>query len=145
MFIILCITLLVYTVLGRPTKQLIEKLHDINWSEKWSQLSSTIRTYGEKAGRIALKPLLLFFYAMQSDELSTLDRCLIYGGIAYIILPSDLMPTRVLGWLGILDDAAIMAFIYKKLDGKITEEVQNHAQATLDDWFGAEVVEVIPQ
>jgi len=138
MFILICITLLVYTLLGKPTKKLVDKLQDINWKEKWDKLSSYLRKYGEKAGRVALKPVLTFYYVMQSEDLSTLDRCLIYGAIAYIVIPSDLPPRKVLGWLGLIDDAAVLAFIYKKVDGKVTAEIQNKVQTTIDNWLGAE-------
>lgn len=138
MFILICITLLVYTLLGKPTKKLVDKLQDINWKEKWDKLSSYLRKYGEKAGRVALKPVLTFYYVMQSEDLSTLDRCLIYGAIAYIVIPSDLLPRKVLGWLGLIDDAAVLAFIYKKVDGKVTAEIQNKVQTTIDNWLGAE-------
>lgn len=138
MFTILCITLFAYTLLGKPTRHLIARLRDIDWSEKWKTLYGHIRTYGEKAGRMACKPILTFFYAMQSEELSTLDRCLIYGALAYVIIPSDFLPAKVLGWLGLIDDAAALTYVYNKLEDKVTPDVQRRVEETIDEWFGPE-------
>jgi uncharacterized membrane protein YkvA (DUF1232 family) len=42
--------------------------------------------------------------------------------------------------LGILDDAAVVAYIYKKVSNKVTAEITNKVEDTLDRWFGAEAV-----
>lgn len=123
MFTILCITLFAYTLLGKSTRHLVARLRNIDWNEKWKKLMAQIRVYADKVGRIAVKPVLTFYYAMQNEELSTLDRCLIYGAIAYVVIPSDLLPARVLGWLGLIDDAAALTFIYNKLEDKVTPDV----------------------
>ena len=138
MFTILCITLFAYTLLGKSTRHLVARLRNIDWSEKWEKLMAQIRVYADKVGRIAVKPILTFYYAMQDEKLSTLDRCLIYGAIAYVVIPSDLLPARVLGWLGLIDDAAALTFIYKKLEDKVTPEVLHRVQDTIDEWFGVE-------
>lgn len=138
MFTILCITLFAYTLLGKPTRHLVARLRNIDWNEKWKTLLAKIRVYADKVGRFAVKPILTFYYAMQDEKLSTLDRCLIYGAIAYVVIPSDLLPARVLGWLGLIDDAAALTFIYKKLEDKVTPEVLHRVQDTIDEWFGVE-------
>lgn len=138
MFTILCITLFAYTLLGKSTRHLVARLRNIDWNEKWEKLMAQIRVYADKVGRIAVKPILTFYYAMQDEKLSTLDRCLIYGAIAYVVIPSDLLPARVLGWLGLIDDAAALTFIYNKLEDKVTPDVQRRVQDTIDEWFGVE-------
>ena len=138
MFTIICITLFAYTLLGKPTRHLVARLRDIDWSEKWDNLMEKIRAYADKAGRVAIKPILTFYYAMQDEELSTLDRCLIYGALAYVVIPSDFLPAKVLGWLGLIDDAAALTFIYNKLEDKITPAVELQVNELLDEWFGPE-------
>lgn len=138
MFTIICIILFAYTLLGKPTQHLVTRIRDIDWTEKWKKLSASIRKYGEKVGRTAVKPILTFYYAMQTEELSFLDRCLIYGALAYVIIPSDLMPARILGWTGLIDDAAALTFVYNKLEDKITPDVLYHVEDTMNDWFGSE-------
>ena len=138
MFTTICILLFVYTLLGKPTRHLVERLREVDWSEKFDKLLELIRTYAKKAGRVAVKPILTFYFAMQDESLSTLDRCLIYGAIAYVVIPSDFLPTQVLGWLGLLDDAAALTFIYNKLEDKITPAVELQVNELLDEWFGPE-------
>lgn len=138
MFTTICILLFVYTLLGKPTRHLVERLREVDWSEKFDKLLELIRTYAKKAGRVAVKPILTFYFAMQDESLSTLDRCLIYGAIAYVVIPSDFLPTQVLGWLGLLDDAAALTFIYNKLEDKITPAVELQVNELLDAWFGPE-------
>lgn len=138
MFTIICITLFAYTLLGKPTRHLVARLTDIDWNDKWNNLMAKIRVYAAKAGRVAIKPILTFYYAMQDDELSTIDRCLIYGALAYVVIPSDFLPTRVLGWLGVIDDAAALTYVYNKLEDKVTPDVERRVQETIDEWFGAE-------
>lgn len=138
MFTTICILLFAYTLLGKPTRHLIERLREVDWGEKLDKLLELIRTYAKKAGRVAVKPILTFCFAMQDESLSTLERCLIYGAIAYVVIPSDFLPTQVLGWLGLLDDAAALTFIYNKLEDKITPAVELQVNELLDAWFGPE-------
>lgn len=140
MIITLCILLLAYHLIGKPVGRLLERLRNVDWKTQISQLWDKLKTYALKAGRVATKPILTFYYVMHQTETSTLEKALIYGAIAYIIIPSDLLPRRTLSILGILDDAAVIAYVYKKIYGKITIEITNKVEDTLDRWFGAEAV-----
>jgi len=114
----------------------IGKLKDVNWSEVASKIWDYIKSFGLKAGRAACTPLLYFYYVMSDEDTSFADKALIYGAILYIISPFDLLPRRILGLLGILDDAAVLAYVYKKISAKITPEMESLVNTTLDDWFG---------
>ena len=140
MIITICILVLVYKIIGRPVGRLLERLRNVDWKTQFSQLWDKLKTYALKAGRVATKPILTFYYVMQDSETTTLDKALIYGAIAYIVIPADLLPRKVLGLLGILDDAAVIAYVYKKISNKITAEITNKVEDTLDSWFGAVVV-----
>ena len=140
MIITLCILLLAYHLIGKPVGRLLERLRNVDWKTQFSQLWDKLKTYALKAGRVATKPILTFYYVMQDSETTTLDKALIYGAIAYIVIPADLLPRKVLGLLGILDDAAVIAYVYKKISNKITAEITNKVEDTLDSWFGAEAV-----
>ena len=142
MIITLCILLLAYHLIGKPVGRLLERLRNVDWKTQFSQLWDKLKTYALKAGRVATKPILTFYYVMQDSETTTLDKVLIYGAIAYIVIPADLLPRKVLGLLGILDDAAVIAYVYKKISNKITAEITNLVENTLDHWFGAEVIAV---
>ena len=140
MIITICILVLVYKIIGRPVGRLLERLRNVDWKTQFSQLWDKLKTYALKAGRVATKPILTFYYVMHQTETTTLEKALIYGALAYIIIPSDLLPRRALSVLGILDDAAVIAYVYKKISNKITAEITNKVEDTLDSWFGAVVV-----
>lgn len=142
MFITLCLLILASSIAGKPVTSLVEQLRNVDWSTKFHILWNNLKSFAIKSGRITTKPLLTFYYVMNSPGTSVLERALIYGGVFYIISPISALPTRVLSWLGILDEAAIIAFIYKKISNKITPIIQQKVQETIDSWFGAEVIEV---
>ena len=77
---------------------------------------------------------------MAESELKLLDKILIVAGIIYIIVPRDLLPKRTLGLLGLVDDAAVAAWIYERINDSITPEIIQRAEDTLNEWFGPEVV-----
>ena len=140
MIITLCILLLAYHLIGKPVGRLLDRLRNVDWKTQFALLWDKLKTYALRAGRVATKPILTFYYVMHQTETTTLEKALIYGAIAYIIIPSDLLPRRTLSILGILDDAAVIAYVYKKISGKITIEITNKVEDTLDRWFGAEAV-----
>ena len=142
MIITLCILLLAYHLIGKPVGRLLDRLRNVDWKNQFALLWDKLKTYALQAGRVATKPILTFYYVMQDSETTTLDKALIYGAIAYIVIPADLLPRKVLGLLGILDDAAVIAYVYKKISNKITAEITNLVENTLDHWFGAEVIAV---
>ncbi len=140
MIITLCILVLVYLMMGKPVDELLEQLKSTDWKSKFAQLWDKIKTYALRAGRVATKPILTFYYVMSQSETTTLEKALIYGAIAYIVIPSDLLPRRVLGWLGILDDATVIAYVYNKVSNKVTAAIRNQVDSQLDEWFGAEII-----
>lgn len=140
MIITLCILLLAYHLIGKPVGRLLDRLRNIDWKTQFALLWDKLKTYALQAGRVATKPILTFYYVMHQTETTTLEKALIYGAIAYIIIPSDLIPRRTLSVLGILDDAAVVAYMYKKVSNKVTAEITNKVEDTLDQWFGAEAV-----
>ena len=135
-----CILVLVYLIKGKPVDGLLQQLKTVDWKAKLSEIWDKLKTYALKAGRVATKPILTFYYVMQDSETTTLDKALIYGAIAYIVLSGDLLPRKLLSFIGILDDAAVIAYVYKKIANKITAEITNKVEDTLDHWFGAEAV-----
>ena len=97
-----------------------------------------LRPWALKAGRVATRPLLQFYYVMDDDSTSTLDRVLIYAAIIYTILPMDFLPRSVFKFLGVLDDGVAMLYVYKKIKNRITPEINRKVEDTLNEWFGVE-------
>ena len=143
MIITICILVLVYKLIGKPVGRLLDRLRNVDWKTQFALLWDKLKTYALQTGRVATKPILTFYYVMQQSEITTMDKALIYGAIAYIVIPSDLLPRRVLGWLGILDDAAVIAYVYNKVSSKVTAAIRNQVDTQLNEWFGAEVIEAI--
>ena len=125
-----------YSILGKPIGKLVDKIKDVNWKEIVDYAWTSIKVFGMNAGRTACKPLLTFYYVMSCDDTSIADKALMYGTILYVISPFDLLPRRILGILGVLDDVAVAAFVLNKVQNKITPEIEAEVNATLDDWFG---------
>ena len=125
-------------IMGKDITKLLEKVRDIDWRDKITNLMNRLRPWALKAGRVATRPLLQFYYVMDDEKTSTLDRVLIYAALVYTILPLDFIPSVVYKFLGVLDDGVAMLFVYKKIKDKITPEINAKVEDTLNEWFGVE-------
>ena len=138
MLITISLLILVYMIMGKDIKPLLERIKNIDWRGKINALLDKLRPWALKAGRVATRPLLQFYYVMADEQTSTLDRVLIYAAIVYTVLPIDLIPSVVYKFLGILDDGVAMLYVYKKIKDKITPEINAKVEDTLNEWFGVE-------
>ena len=138
MLTIICITILAYLIMGKDVRSLLERIKDVNWSEKSKELMDKLRPYAKKAGKITARPLLQFYYVMTDENTSTTDKAMVYAAIIYTISPVSLIPSAVYKLLGVLDEGAAMLFVYRKIKDKITPEINVKVDATLDEWFGIE-------
>ena len=138
MLITISLLILVYMIMGKDISSLLDRVKNIDWRGKINALMDKIRPWALKAGRTATKPLLQFYYVMDDDNTSSLDRILIYAAIFYTIMPMDLLPSVIYKFLGVLDDGVAMLFVYKKIKDKITPEINRKVEETLNDWFGVE-------
>lgn len=138
MLIAISILALAYLIMGKDVKPLIERVKGINLRRKMNALWDRLRPWALKAGRVASRPLLTFYYVMEAKETSTLDKMLIYGAIAYTIVPTDLLPRAVFKFLGVLDDGVAILYVYRKIKKHITPEIEAKVENTLNEWFGVE-------
>ena len=138
MLITISLLILAYLIMGKDISGLLEKVKNVDWRGKINALMDKLRPWALKAGRVATRPLLQFYYVMADEKTSTLDRVLIYAAIIYTILPMDLIPAAVYKFMGILDDGVAMLFVYKKIKDKITPEINAKVEDTLNEWFGVE-------
>ena len=129
------ILIFVYILTGRDPKHLIDRLRNIDWEGMYQSMKDKILIYGKKAGRIAAKPLLIFYYVLKNPSLTTRDRMLIYGCIFYVISPINLIPQRVFKLLGVMDEATAIVLVIRKVRDKITPEIIAKANATIVEWF----------
>ena len=138
MLITISLLILAYLIMGKDISGLLEKVKDIDWRCKINALMDKLRPWALKAGRVATRPLLQFYYVMDDDNTSTLDRVLIYAAIIYTILPMDFLPRVIYKFIGVLDDGVAMLYVYKKIKDKITPEINAKVEDTLNEWFGSE-------
>lgn len=138
MLITISLLILAYLVMGKDISGLLEKVNNIDWRGKINALMDKLRPWALKAGRVAARPLLQFYYVMDDDNTSTLDRVLIYAAIIYTIIPMDFLPRSVFKFLGVLDDGVAMLYVYKKIKDRITPEINAKVEDTLNEWFGVE-------
>ena len=112
---------------------------DVDWKRMAQGLASQIVAYGKKAGRAGARIVLKFYYAMQYGDLSATERAMVYAGIVYIVVPRDLLPRKLLKWVGLLDDVGVGAWIINRVSKSITPEIERKVEDTLDRWFGSVV------
>ena len=142
MLITISLLILAYLVMGKDISGLLEKVKNIDWRGKINALMDKLRPWALKAGRVATRPLLQFYYVMDDDSTSTLDRVLIYAAIIYTILPMDFLPRSVFKFFGVLDDGVAMLYVNKKIKDKITPKINCMVEDTLNEWLGVEYEEV---
>lgn len=142
MLTVICITLLAYCILGKDIRSLLERIKEVDWKGKSKELFDKLRPYALKAGRVAARPMLQFYYVMTDEKTSTLDKALVYAAIIYTISPVSLIPSAVYKLLGVLDEGAAVLYVYKKVKERITPEINVKVDDTLNEWFGVEYVQV---
>lgn len=134
-------TILALALLGKPLSGFVKKLKGSeDWKAVLKETWDQIVLYSKKAGRSATREVLKVYYAITGDTLPIEDRIILLAGITYIIIPGDFVPIRKFGILGILDDAAVFAYIENKLKKCMTPELNEKVESTLTKWFGNEIV-----
>ena len=137
-FTIICITILAYAIAGKDVKPQLEKLKNTDWKEKSKNLLGQIGQYAKKAGRVATKPLLQLHYVLTMGETTTLEKALIVGAILYTVMPFSLIPFKAHKILGLLDEGLAVLYVVKKVQNKLTPEINQKVEETLNEWFGTE-------
>ena len=112
---VICIMILAYLIMGKDISGLLEKIKNVDWHGKINVLMDKIRPWALKVGRSASRPVLTFYYVMNDEKTTTLERILIYAAIVYTIIPMDLIPRAVYKFLGVLDDGVAILYVYKKI------------------------------
>jgi len=132
---IICITILYYLITGKDVKPLVAKVKSVNWRRRANNVFRLLKRYARKVGRVTVRPLLLAYYVLTDAETTTTEKAMIYGCLLYTVMPVSLLPRSVFKILGVLDEAAAVAFVIKKVNDKITPSIAAKADATLDSWF----------
>ena len=103
----------------------------INYQELWDR----IKEYANKVGWVAVRPVLLLYYVMRSDETPWKDKLTIFGALAYLVFPIDLLDAKQLPIIGWLDEVVSLAVAIQRMQKYITPEMEAKADEQLDKWF----------
>ncbi|MBE6253928.1 MAG: DUF1232 domain-containing protein [Prevotella sp.] len=109
----------------------MNKRHLINYQELWYR----VKEYASEVGRVAVRPVLLLYYVMRSKETPWKDKLTIFGALAYLILPVDILDAKRLPIIGWLDEITSLAVTIQKMGKYITPEMEAEVDSTLDRWF----------
>lgn len=101
----------------------------------YNALWESICNWSRKAGRAATRPVLLMWYVMKSKETHRADKWAIFGSLAYLILPIDILDSKRLPIIGWLDEVASLAILVQKMSKYITPDMELKADEQLDKWF----------
>ncbi len=102
----------------------------------YNALWESIGKWSRKAGRAATCPVLLMWYVMRDKNTPRMDKWAIFGSLAYLILPIDILDSKRLPIIGWLDEVASLAVLVQKMSKYITQDMEARADYQLDKWFG---------
>ncbi|MBM3071566.1 DUF1232 domain-containing protein [Enterobacter sp. RHBSTW-00994] len=106
------------------------EIDDYNEEGFWAKA----KMYCKSIGRTSLEQVFTLYYALESEKCSTKDKTIIYGALAYLVSPIDLIPdlTPVLGYT---DDMAMIAAALVAVTGCIDDVVKGKAKGKADELF----------
>jgi hypothetical protein len=73
-------------------------------------------------------------------ETTTLEKALIVGAILYTVMPFSLISAKSHRILGALDEGLAVLYVIKKVQDKITPEINAKVDETMNEWLGPEEV-----
>lgn len=94
--------------------------------------------YALRVGRTVARPAVILYYVLRDPATSKKDKYIVYGALAYLVLPINLISAKRIPILGWADEAAAIALAYKRVKNNITPAIESQADNLLDQWFGRE-------
>ena len=101
----------------------------------YQELWDRIKEYAFKVGRVAVRPMLLLYFVLRSEETPWKDKLTIFGALAYLVLPLDLLDAKRLPIIGWLDEITSLAVAVQRMSKYITPEMEAKTDSILDQWF----------
>ena len=105
---------------------------DKNYSEAgfWQKLN----TFARKAGHDLVEKSLQLYYAAESPDTPTWARGVVFGALAYFVVPIDAIPDVTPG-IGFADDLCVLIGAVSAVAAHITPEVKDQADKKIAEWF----------
>ena len=107
---------------------------DQSTTRNHSGVISKMARLAKKAGRPVIEKALFLFFAVQNPKTPAWAKRVIYGALAYLVLPVDAIPD-LMTIAGFTDDLGIITAALATVSLYITAEVKQQARQTLDKWF----------
>ncbi len=89
-----------------------------------------------RAGREVIEKALWLYYAAERPETPARAKSVIYGALAYFILPIDALPD-FLPLAGYTDDLGVLAVAVFTISRYIDDTCKEKARLTMQKWFQA--------
>ncbi len=106
------------------------ELEDYNEESFWSKA----KKYCKAIGKDSLEQVFRLYYALESEQCTAKHKATIYGALAYLVSPIDIIPdlTPVLGYT---DDMAVIAAALVAVAGCIDDAVKGKAKEKANELF----------
>ena len=109
----------------------MENTSNFNLPLMWEKIKENAKRFG----RYTTRQALLMYYVLKSDNTPRSAKLVIYGALAYLVLPVNFISSKrhpILGWA---DEIAAIAIAYRKGRQQVTPEIERQTEETLDKWF----------
>lgn len=93
-----------------------------------------LKHYAKIAGTEVIEKALWLYYAAQRPETPAWAKTVIYGALAYFILPVDAIPDMV-PLAGYSDDLGALASAIATVSLYISDDVKQRARDKMREWF----------
>ncbi len=93
-----------------------------------------VNTVAKAAGQEVVEKALQLYYAASDSQTPVWAKTLIYGALAYLIAPLDMIPDFI-PITGFTDDLGVLAGTFAAVISYITPEIKKRATEKLDQWF----------
>ncbi len=105
-------------------------IEDYSESGFWGK----VKNFCKDIGKDSLEQVFRLYYALESDKCSMKHRTVIYGALAYLVSPIDMIPdlTPILGYT---DDMGLIAAALVAVAVCIDDVVKTKAKEKVDELF----------
>lgn len=105
---------------------------DNQYSESgfWEKL----RQHARPAGAKVIEHALQLYYAARHPDTPAWAKSVVYGALAYFILPMDAVPDLIPG-AGYTDDLGVLAMALATIAMRVTPEIREQARQKMNQWF----------
>ena len=98
--------------------------------------TKVLNNFWSKARRVLgrvpfLEDAVAAYYCARDPQTPTQVKAVLFGALAYFILPADLVPD-ILTAFGFVDDAAIMTYAYRRVAEYVTDAHRAKAQTAIE-------------